>query len=658
MSCHCEDKILDFDFQGFTTILSMKGERIHIKITNGNRNIFDSFFPRIDHLIDLEISHIPHILLNNSNVITTISFLKNGNKKSEIGINYLTKRISLVKDFKDKIDKIIDLPERKEDTKLVYFCINQDQELSIPNDAKEVIIECWGAGGGTPGYSNGTTSYNTGYGGGGGYVKTSMLDVAGKKFNVIVGQGGQTFHYGQTSSGSYGGGGYSQGNGWGSSSAGGRTALQMQINGIYEDIVTAGGGGAAGMNEYSGELYGLGAGAPGGGSEADNAPYYEGFPIYSGYGGTIYDGGQPGYTVTGIVGAGGEYYGGVGAYGGGGGSGFNGGGSGGAITFDVEGLNFNKTMPTKGALKYPTIWLDASDENSIKTSNGVVTSWEDKSQNKLNFTKYYGNSILYSKDEFLGKPCLFFNESSLSSDLAAGTFSNGITAFIVMSSLGTATYNNPGLCRTLGSDKKIADPFDIYNNSRFCGSLNDGSSVTTSTNDLSSQLDPCIFTFQLSATQAYNEWINGENKFTNSTIISSYEDKSTTIQIGGRSDNFTFLNGSIAEIIVYDSYLDQNSIKEMNLYLSNKWNINMNSIKLVTPGNYWLFGGGGGGCSFVNSTYARQIESLKGNKRIAAAYDKIPSEYRGRIGNGGVATCQTGDGKAGFPGLMIVTIKR
>ena len=663
MSCHYEDKFFEYDFEGFSTVLSTKGDKIHGRISNGYREILDTFFPREDHTVDLELSHCPQIILNNSSVITTISFLKNGSKKSEIGINYLTKRISFIKDFKDtKIGgKVIGtLPPKKEDTKLVYFSTETDQELYVPYDAKEVIIECWGAGGATMGSSNGTDTYNTGYGGGGAYVKASILDAFNKKFKIVVGEAGNSYNAPTTiPSGTYGGGGSSSSSGaWGGASAGGRSAVQIEINGEYEDIITAGGGGAGGFNGYSGEFYGLGSGGAGGTDTADSGKTAKGMPIYGGGGGSIYNGGAAGYSTSGSSNPGIEYFGGSGTYGGGGGSGFNGGGSGGAVTFDPPEQSIaDLTKPTKETIGTPTIWLDASDFSSITQAGGIVSEWKDKSKSGLTFTPFFGNSQ-YSADGFNGKPCLHFPNTILSSDLPAGTFDEGITCFVVTKQNNCNTYNGIGPFRTDPGNTDLAAPFDIYNNARYCGFLNNESTNFTSSNIPS---DFLVYAFQMSSTQAFNEWVNNELLSTNSSIITDYQDTGSSFQIGGRADQQVFANGVIAEILVYDTYLPGSKINAINLYLKKKWAIEdvieSLGLTITNPGNYWLFGGGGGGCSFVNSTYSRQIESLKGNKFKVGGEDKVPSEFKDRIGNGGPATCRLNDGKHGQSGLVVVTIK-
>ena len=61
-----------------------------------------------------------------------------------------------------------------------------DQSFIVPTNAKSVIVQCWGAGGGAQGYGS-YPFYSTGFSGGGGYTKSELKNIAGQTVNIVVG---------------------------------------------------------------------------------------------------------------------------------------------------------------------------------------------------------------------------------------------------------------------------------------------------------------------------------------------------------------------------------------------------------------------------------------------------------------------------------------
>jgi trimeric autotransporter adhesin len=106
----------------------------------------------------------------------------------------------------------------------IFTYSGSDQSYTVPSGVSSVTISMWGAGGG-PGQAGG-------FGGGGAYVNGTLAVTAGMSLRIIVGQGGSG-----GATGSYGGGGF----GNGSSSGGGRSAIQLIQTGIVTGASASGG---------------------------------------------------------------------------------------------------------------------------------------------------------------------------------------------------------------------------------------------------------------------------------------------------------------------------------------------------------------------------------------------------------------------------------
>ena len=224
-----------------------------------------------------------------------------------------------------------------------------DQTVVIPPNTTRMTVQVWGAGGASKG-KGGEPITQSFAGGGGGYTTATFNVTSANTLRVIVGQGGINGICGQNLGSTYGGGGgqylggagqYGGDRNWCSASGGGRTSVQMLnlvTSGVYDDLITAGGGGAGGvLSTWNTEsaLGGFGGGTTGGTSDAGTRGGRGGTQITGGAGGTggalpsglagsKYQGGGTVTTGSAFYGAGG----GGGYFGGGQGGNMNGGGGG------------------------------------------------------------------------------------------------------------------------------------------------------------------------------------------------------------------------------------------------------------------------------------------------------------------------------------------
>lgn len=677
-------------FGPIQTTISNGSGKLNVKMNSGTSTIFSKSYPNNENVDSKNVSNIQHphrITEHNDGNITKFSYFFDGIKSSEIGINHQTHRVSFVSSFDNnsndedntgfqgnvenniKLTKLIPhlMKDGSNENTYVFEYTGVNQTLAIPSTAKEVIVECWGAGGASQGTGS-LKCYNTGYGGGGGYTKSILKGISGQTVNVVVGQGGLSTIGGANAAATFGGGGSQQLAGdtnWGAASGGGRSAIQLMVNGAYQDIVTAGGGGAAGGNTASGasDYVGIGSGGPGGGSSGANAEVYENLPIYGGIGGSQTSGGSNGSTATGKtsstynatlgIGGGGNQY------GAGGGGGYYGGGYGGITAYNGL-VNVDQTINDSISTNGIVLWLDAADSSSVVVdSTGAVSQWNDKSRYAANAVPFVGSCQYSSKGLNGVLPGITMNQTSLYSPLATGTFNNGVTMFVVFSSNGGQTYGTL-VTRTDTSKQNYPGPWDMYNTTRAVGNnINIGSA--TSTNNVNSSMSPSIFAYQSSSVTPINEWINGTNYFTSSKQ-SYYKDTGSFVYLGSRGDKVTSFSGVMSEIILYNRVLNITEMNTVQEYLASKWQISASTMTETNTsaqgsGSYCIFGGGGGGSSYVNPSYGAIIKMDQADGNKVAGSENLPHNVKGSIGNGADINTTGSSGFNGQNGYVVIKIR-
>lgn len=239
------------------------------------------------------------------------------------------------------------------------------QTYVVPVNVTKVVVEAWGAQGG----SGVDTSSNPVPGGKGGYIKGTLSVTAGESLSIRVGgqPGSTTAVYGGTAGGS-GGGNASAG---GSSSDVYRSTTRL--------AVAAGGGGKGGNSTYSGGPGGDGGGTSGvkGAEGTTNTSLAQGANGAGGHGGTqtaggaggsgagTYPDGAAGTSTSGGAGGDGSY-----ADGGGGGGGYYGGGGGGAGGI-VDGRGGGGGGGGGGS-SYTGTLTDVMNSAGIREGHGVI----------------------------------------------------------------------------------------------------------------------------------------------------------------------------------------------------------------------------------------------------------------------------------------------
>jgi hypothetical protein len=232
-----------------------------------------------------------------------------------------------------------------------------------------------------------------------------------------------------------------------------------------------------------------------------------------------------------------------------------------------------ETLPITDGLE---LWLDGSDNTTFTIIDDVnVSQWRDKSGNNRHATqsstelqpKRYGTKNGYGAVYFSGntmKTDNFFNYIEYTK-IAVHIHRNNKTGFsgnIISSENGNhATWYNIG-------------PYF----STFHGGLV-ASASTSTLNVWNSSLAEFSGT---SGNLQSNIYIN--DVFNGSGTTSTNATPNSNVQLGGYSTNGNFLDGAIAEVLIYSRVLTQMEKTDVFNYLNNKWGITTNSPEIIYTG--------------------------------------------------------------------------
>lgn len=227
------------------------------------------------------------------------------------------------------------------------------------------------------------------------------------------------------------------------------------------------------------------------------------------------------------------------------------------------------------------VWLDATNKSSW-----TGTQWINLSPNSSRHaTSYYGTWSLsdLTSNVINGSPGLLFDGSkALSIADPAGTYSNGVTLFMVFKVLST----NIDMRLISRSKNGVVAPFSIFNDIRQIGNgVNQQSYINAtnlSLNTLSTSLpyivglrihpkDPLFPTYLYS----YVYWLNSTRfgTYINASTAADYSDIATALYIGTNDNSTKAFNAYMGEVITYNSAITDAQAEIIIQYLKTKWKI-------------------------------------------------------------------------------------
>lgn len=226
------------------------------------------------------------------------------------------------------------------------------------------------------------------------------------------------------------------------------------------------------------------------------------------------------------------------------------------------GLGFN---PNK--LSGLSAWLDANDSNTITESGGAVSQWDDKSGNGNHVTQGTGaNQPVTNATTKNSKNVIDFDGSAwFDTPAAYNTLANDdITVFIVSKQTTSGVQGTLLRGQASGSTKLYL----YYASSYVVGGYNNNSHDSVASN--AGVIEWNTITFKKNgATQGIQ--INSGTEITDSAGV----DVATVdaVTIGADYAGSDALNGSIAEIIIYNRNLTEQERALVKNYLTTKWAI-------------------------------------------------------------------------------------
>ena len=247
----------------------------------------------------------------------------------------------------------------------------------------------------------------------------------------------------------------------------------------------------------------------------------------------------------------------------------------------------NKSYPTDLPVKNELVmWLDAADDSTFSYSSGTsISQWRDKS----------GLNNHTSQATVLNQPSRSTAQNSRKIVTFDGTndslsTSNSLdlsvthTIFAIASQ--TTGTEDAGL---VSINNSLNNGLTLHNGSTYYGYYGDGSKHATSAITTSTSY---IFTkvFKGTSSTTRQVYLNGTSATTTGVIANS--DASGVIRLGQQS---TYLNGTIAEVIIFNRELTATELKQVHTYLGQKWgisNTDRSIIDLAGNDDNGLFGNG------------------------------------------------------------------
>jgi hypothetical protein len=238
-----------------------------------------------------------------------------------------------------------------------------------------------------------------------------------------------------------------------------------------------------------------------------------------------------------------------------------------------------------------SLWLDAADASSLSLAGSNITEWRDKSGNARTATQYNTGFATYDS---IQKRVVIIPQGQLSSPVPAGTFSAGLSAFVVFQKFGANLAYDALVSRT-NDNGPFPAPFDAYydgNQNRLIGeggNNNRASFVNTAT--FFRNTTTTLYYFNIPAAVIWNEGVNGANPASilpQSVIVGTptYSDTGIRIYIGTRGDRFTTANVYIYEILFYNTTLSTSQRQQVEGYLAWKWGL-QGSLPANHPWKNW-----------------------------------------------------------------------
>lgn len=256
-----------------------------------------------------------------------------------------------------------------------------------------------------------------------------------------------------------------------------------------------------------------------------------------------------------------------------------------------QNTSYPTDLPVKNGLN---LWLDAADDATFSYSSGTsVSQWRDKSGNNSHVSQATSANQPSRSTTQNSRKILTFDgtNDSLSTSISLDLSVTHTIFAIASQTTGTEDAGLVSINNTLNNG------LTLHNGSTYYAYYGNGSNHATSAITTSTTY---IFTkvFKGTSSTTRQVYLNGTSATTTGVIANS--DASGVIRLGQQS---TYLNGKIAEVIIFNRELTATELKQVHTYLGQKWGIS-NTDRSITDlaGNddNGSFGGAAGSQTVAN----------------------------------------------------------
>jgi hypothetical protein len=228
----------------------------------------------------------------------------------------------------------------------------------------------------------------------------------------------------------------------------------------------------------------------------------------------------------------------------------------------------------------PTLWVDASDTNTITESGGSVSQWDDKSTNGFDLTQGTGTAQPKTGTRTINGLNVLdfdgFNDDLEAADAADWVFTRDgstYTIFAVVSADVTGVNMVPFATQTAsgsGGGMYYGHVLNVVRNAVNGAVSNAGQAEFTGEYLLTLITDPDNAT----AADRSLIYIDSGTVQDNNTLTGSPNALNTPFHVASRNGSL-YWNGTIAEIIVVNGALTAQQISDAETYLADKWGITL-----------------------------------------------------------------------------------
>lgn len=248
-----------------------------------------------------------------------------------------------------------------------------------------------------------------------------------------------------------------------------------------------------------------------------------------------------------------------------------------------QNTSYPTDLPVKNGLN---LWLDAADDATFSYSSGTsVSQWRDKSGNNSHVSQATSANQPSRSTTQNSRKILTFDgtNDSLSTSISLDLSVTHTIFAIASQTTGTEDAGLVSINNTLNNG------LTLHNGSTYYAYYGNGSNHATSAITTSTTY---IFTkvFKGTSSTTRQVYLNGTSATTTGVIANS--DASGVIRLGQQS---TYLNGKIAEVIIFNRELTATELKQVHTYLGQKWgisNTDRSIVDLAGNDDNGLFGNG------------------------------------------------------------------